>query len=228
MIFTEQAVIDQAKAYWTTGTTSTDPRQIECAKTPNPTMAYSLAGEGCNVHYGTDPMIPFHLALVFGNANGEISGDDVVKAAKAQFSAWCTAFKNSISPNNMPSPVIRFIIGEASAVCRALRIFTETGSVAPRIPVAQWKTQLIILSKDDVLLSPTGIMAFNVVETSNLVDWMGELILSTVWVSTLLKTVGRSSERFNFSNASPRIRLSQCTLYRIFINEREGCHQGVQ
>ena len=63
----------------------------------NPTFAYSLAGEGCAVHYGTDPLTPFHFSALFGNSRGTPTATDMVKFAKEKFSDWCATFRNVAS-----------------------------------------------------------------------------------------------------------------------------------
>jgi len=160
--------------YWKTGTTFSDPKQIAAATTLNPTFVYSLGGEGCCVHYGTDPLVPFHFAAVFGNAKGSVSVTDVVNAAKAEFSSWCTAFHTSISSTVSSIPIIRFFLGEAIAVCRALQAFATTGTLKSGVPVAQWKTHLIQLSSDEYIVGGAPV-AFNVIDTSNLDDHIGLL-----------------------------------------------------
>ncbi|KAG5638310.1 hypothetical protein H0H81_000728 [Sphagnurus paluster] len=163
---------DQCKSYWKTGLTSSNPKDIAAATHINPTFAYSLEGEGCNVHYGTDPLSTFHLAPLFGNAKGKTSVNDAVKAAQSQFASWCSAFYDSLSAPTVPT--VRILLGEATAVCRSLEAFSTTSVLNLGIPVAQWKTQTIQLNKDDYTHggAPTS---FNVIETSNLDDHIGLL-----------------------------------------------------
>ena len=108
----------QFTKYWLTGTTFSDLKQVTAATLLNSTFVYSLGGEGCSVHYGIDPIAPFHLAALFGNAKHSVTIADTVKAAKAEFNDWCTAFHASISSTSFP--VIHFILGEATAICNAL------------------------------------------------------------------------------------------------------------
>ncbi|EGN92841.1 hypothetical protein SERLA73DRAFT_116652 [Serpula lacrymans var. lacrymans S7.3] len=163
---------DQIKNYWKTGTTFTNSKELAAATLLNPTFVYSLAGERFSVHYGTDPMTPFHLAALFGNTRGPVSMVDVVKAAKAEFNDWCSAYSVSLSSSSRPT--IRFIVGDVTRVCRALQGFALTGTLKMGLPVAQWKTQLINLNGDEYLSggAPTS---FNVIDTSNLDDHVGLL-----------------------------------------------------
>ncbi|TDL19948.1 hypothetical protein BD410DRAFT_873356 [Rickenella mellea] len=165
----EQVCADQFKKYWRTGTTFSDRKQIALATLLNPTFVYTLAGEGFNVHYGTDPMIPFHLAVVFAKAHGAVSVADYVKAGITQFNEWCSAFC------------------EATAVCRALHGFEMTGALSSDVPVAQWKVQLIQLSKDEYT-SNHAPAVFNVIDTSNLNDHIGLLNVLIASIPLLLRS----------------------------------------
>ncbi|OSX58701.1 hypothetical protein POSPLADRAFT_1153063 [Postia placenta MAD-698-R-SB12] len=176
-----QTMSAQFNHFWTTGVTHTNSADIAAATLINPTFVYSLAGEGCAVHYGTDPLIPFHFAPIFGNAHvsTECSIDGLVRAAKDEFTAWCSAYQAAIS--STAPPVIRYFLGEAIAVCRALNGFLASGIILTDIPVAQWNTELIHLEETEY----TGGCApstFHVIDTSNLVDHLG---LLNVFVSTI-------------------------------------------
>ncbi|KAF5337737.1 hypothetical protein D9758_016042 [Tetrapyrgos nigripes] len=178
-----EVVALQFENYWKKGTTSTDSSQT--ASLLNPTFCYSLAGEGCNVHYGTDPMQPFHFAPLFGNTKRTVSVSDFVRTAQAEFKQWCTAFHSTISSTTIPSsasPVaVRFFLGDAIAVCRFISQFAETGTAGSGIPVDQWKTQTITLNKAEggyghgPSSAPT---TFDVIDTSNLC--LLNVIISTI------------------------------------------------
>jgi hypothetical protein len=160
------------RQYWAKGVTFSSPQQIANATILNPTFVYSRAGEGCSVHYGTDPLSPFHLATLFGNKKGTITVSDLVGAATAQFKDWCSAFYKSTSPNAVKPPVVRFFLGDAIAACNALHAFGTTGTLNLGVPVSQWHTQLIQLNKVDYV-SGHAPAIFNVIDTSNLNDHIG-------------------------------------------------------
>ncbi|KAJ6456177.1 hypothetical protein C8R45DRAFT_881019 [Mycena sanguinolenta] len=164
---------EQFLAYWKTGTTFSNAKDISPATFLNPTFVYSLGGEGCNVHYGTDPVTPFHLASLFGSGDSRVSVKDVVRCIKAEFSDWCYAFHTSLCSTRRV-PVIRFFMGEATAVCRALKGFSTTGVQNLGIPVAQWKTQLIQLNGAEYC-NANAPTTFTIVESSNLSDHVGLL-----------------------------------------------------
>ncbi|THV01240.1 hypothetical protein K435DRAFT_718186 [Dendrothele bispora CBS 962.96] len=175
-----QVVIEQFKSYWKKGVTSLRSGQVAAANVLNPTFCYSLAGEGCNVHYGTDPMSPFHLVELFGNARQTPSAGDLVRAAKTEFDQWCSAFYSAITSSRPETrPIVRFFLGEATAVCHSLHLFSETGTTSTGIPLAQWKAQTITLSNEadgyhggGSASAPT---TFDVIDTSNLCDNVGLL-----------------------------------------------------
>lgn len=165
---------NQFRQYWKTGTTFSNPKQSLAATILNPTFVYSGGGEGCSVHYSTDPIVPFHIAPVFGNAKRTVTVVDIVKAAQSEFSLWCSAFYISLMNTNSSPPIIRFFLGEATAACSALHSFATTGTFKFNIPVSQWKTQFIQLNSDDYV-SGDAPTAFNAIDTSNLVDHIGLL-----------------------------------------------------
>ncbi|KAJ6567596.1 hypothetical protein DFH09DRAFT_1468983 [Mycena vulgaris] len=180
---------EQFLAYWKTGTTFSKAKETSAAVFLNPTFVYSLGGEGCNVHYGTDPVAPFHLAALFGNNGGSVSVSDIVRTVKAEFDDWCSAFHASISSGGN-TPVIRFFAGEATALCRALKGFSTTGVLNLGIPVAQWKTQLLQLNRAEYGNAPS---TFNVIDSSNLCDHIGLLNILIATVPLLRPSASRGS-----------------------------------
>ncbi|KDQ10031.1 hypothetical protein BOTBODRAFT_190794 [Botryobasidium botryosum FD-172 SS1] len=182
---------EQFQAYWRNGVTSSDSREIAAATLLNPTFAYSLAGEGCTVHYGTTPLSSFHLAGVFGNAKSAVSAADAVRGAQAEFSDWCSAFHTSIASTSPDAPIVRLFLGDALVACHALRAFATTGALSMNIPVAPWKSQLIQLNRDEYVSrgAPT---TFSAIDTSNLDDYLG-LLNVLVASAPLLSTSARSS-----------------------------------
>ena len=185
----EKAVFDSYRTFWKTGTIFLDGKRLAAATMLNPTFVYSLGGEGCNVHYGTDPLVPFHFAALFGNTKSSVTMPQILKAANEEFQGWCEAYFKSLSSN--APPVVRFFVGEATAVCGALKAFDSSGVTSSGIPVQQWKTQLIQLNKDEyrssvsnssTVSAPTN---FNIIHTSNLEDHMGLLNVLTSSIPVL-------------------------------------------
>ncbi|TFY66981.1 hypothetical protein EVG20_g4108 [Dentipellis fragilis] len=172
--YAQETSSDQFRRYWKSGTTFSNPKEIAAATFLNPTFAYSLSGEGCAVHYGSDPMMPFHFAAVFGNRKGSVSASDLVRAAKLQFSEWSTAFRRSVMLSSTFHPIVRFILADATIACQAFKAFALTRTLKLGIPIAQFRTQVMELSEDEYTVAgaPTS---FSVIETSNLVDHIGLL-----------------------------------------------------
>ncbi|TFK87139.1 hypothetical protein K466DRAFT_491419 [Polyporus arcularius HHB13444] len=156
-----------------TGTTFFQSKDVSAAKFPNPTLAYSLVGEGCALHYATDPIMGFHLAAVFGNSEAAVAPVDVVQAARKQFSEWCAASRMAVA-DSATAPRIRFFLADAIAASRALRAYGSTRTLKLGVPVAQFCTQLIHLDGEEYT-SGRAPTSFNVIETSNLIDYIGLL-----------------------------------------------------
>ncbi|KAJ7749488.1 hypothetical protein B0H16DRAFT_1663456 [Mycena metata] len=156
--------------YWTTGGNFVSPDEAHHSRLLNPTFVYSLGGEGCSVHYGLSPMISFHLASTLGNSKGNPIATQIITAVKEEFSAWCLSFYKSVIEKT--PPIIRFFLGESTAVCRSLRAYATTRILIAGNPVANWNTQLITLDQHEYLAAgaPT---TFNVIDTSNLDDHIG-------------------------------------------------------
>ncbi|KAF5355426.1 hypothetical protein D9758_006279 [Tetrapyrgos nigripes] len=70
---------------------------------------------------------------------------------------------------------MRFFLGEAIAVCRAISLFSETGATTTRIPVSQWKAQTITLNREADGGYGDAPTIFDVIDTSNLCDHVGLL-----------------------------------------------------
>ncbi|KAJ7186777.1 hypothetical protein C8R46DRAFT_981063 [Mycena filopes] len=163
----------QFDEYWTTGGNFTSLDEAQRSTLRNPMFVYSLGGEGCSVHYGTNPLVSFHSASTLGNSRTTPTAAQLVSAAKAEFSAWCSSFHKSVvrtSPNDT-FPIIRFFVGEATAVCHSLHAYSTTGVLSADKRVANWNTQLITLDQHEYFAgAPT---VFNVIDTSNLDDHIG-------------------------------------------------------
>ncbi len=162
---------ERFRSYWETGTTFSKGRQAASASLLNPTFVYSLGGEGCNLHYGTDPLIPFHTAAVFGNAKRKVTTEDGLADAKKQFSDWCAASARAIKDSRV---IIRMSAGDAMAFCHALDHFNISGSLQILIPISQWLPTLLELDAGEYRerRAPTR---FHSIDTSNLIDHIGLL-----------------------------------------------------
>jgi hypothetical protein len=174
--------------YKTTGVTFVDPAEISSVTLLNPTFVYSLGGEGCSVHIGTNPITSYHTAALYGNAKSVVTGTDRIKEAKKQFDQWCSAFWASISFPKEKSPIIRMFLGEATSVSTVFQSFNKTGAVTSQTPVAPWNMQLIHLIEAEYKSrgAPTY---FNVIDTSNLDDHLGLLNVLVTAAPLLSKSI---------------------------------------
>ncbi|CAE6381532.1 unnamed protein product [Rhizoctonia solani] len=164
--------------YWKTGTTSTEVDDLQNATNLNPTFCYSRSGETFDPHYGTFPQ-GFH----FGPAYAPIAEDPVgalpeigspaINKAKQQFVAWCSAFRAARAADAI---TLRFYFGDPLPFCHALLKFKVTGDIAPGLFSGAYRAAQITL--DELAhSSPTAPLAFDVIDTSSLVDHVGLLNL---------------------------------------------------
>lgn len=165
---------DHYRHYWKTGMVAIDQSSSLSTrgKVLNPTLTYSIAGEGFDVHYGTDPLSSFLLAAVHGNAKKPMTIWTLGQGALAQFTLWCTAFKIAFASNRFP--IIRFFNGEALRVCSALETFATTGNLNSGIATSPWKSVGIRLQATEYRDADAPI-EFDIIDTSNLADHVGLL-----------------------------------------------------
>ena len=164
--------------FWSTGTTFTDSQEIENATFLNPTFIYSAHSEGFVVDHESDPMSTFHLASAFNDIKeGPVSLNAVFDCAKAQFKAWCAAFRAYLlkSPDGL---VVRFFSGDPLAFCTALRNRLDSGSLAACTFSRPWTTHPLTLDGEDYdNVQTSAPLQFNVIETSSVMDSVGLLNL---------------------------------------------------
>ncbi|KAF8914416.1 hypothetical protein CPB84DRAFT_1669124 [Gymnopilus junonius] len=187
------AGINTHENFWSSGIT---PSGItHNVRTPhiNPTFAFCQAGQIFNVHYGTDPLLCFHLAPALTSIKGAKSAPSptmriFVELAMTQFSSWCSAFKKRISTNTSANITIRFFVGESLSFCQALRSCRERGHIKTGIYTLPWGgTQIEFNSDDYAPSSQRAPLTFNVIDTSNLADHTGLLNLLVMTTPLLEK-----------------------------------------
>ncbi|KAJ7832644.1 hypothetical protein B0H14DRAFT_3087763 [Mycena olivaceomarginata] len=164
--------------FWRYGTTYSSGSHRSSATLLNPSFVYTQSGAGCFVHYGTDPVIPFHLAPIFGNSNSTLFQADIMKGIHVQFQDWCAAFNRY---HEQGLCIVRVFFSDAIFSARALQICKRSGVMETRIP-------LITLDKEEYKYAP---LVFDVVDTSNLDDHLG-LINILVAAIPLLRGSGDS------------------------------------
>ncbi|KAF7306265.1 MYND-type domain-containing protein [Mycena indigotica] len=162
---------DLFKAYWTVGTTFSDPTDISAATLLNPTFVYSAAGQAAQISPTTNPISPFHFTELF--VKGKPTVREMLETAKAQLVAWSSAFRVAIQSHDS-SLVIRFITSDALALCRTI----ASGKSTISLPVSQWRSGVVQLDHD----LPSS---FHVVDTSSISDHLGILNILAVAIPLL-------------------------------------------
>ena len=185
------------KHYWKTGITSDDKKQVAAATFLNPTFAYSMSGRGFTLHYGTDPILAFHLAETFAptksSRNNAVSIGDLAESVKSQFYTWCSAFHARVTSESViPTIVIRIFTGDALAFSRALHHCAQNRSIESGAFVSAWGGSQIVLDgggyeqiSTDSYHAP---LFYDVIDTSNLTDHVGLLNILIACLPLLQKT----------------------------------------
>lgn len=159
---------------------------------PNPLFAVSLS-ENAVLAYGADPILSYHLAtasahlaelspLRFTNAGEDPDSPRCVEAARKQFAEWATAFRGL----SLGDVVLRFVVADCLSFSQTLQYNIATG----RTSGSFYRRQLSMegLDLDPVDYGPAGDapQKFDVIDTSNLSDYLGALNI-LVSASPLLK-----------------------------------------
>jgi len=204
--------------YWDPGTTDTTKH---AKRYPNPMFAASMS-RNVFLHYGTDPILGFHIATAYatltagsplrpdGDAGGAFK---VVEAARVQFFAWVEAFQSARA-----NFTFYFVTSDALVFAHTLQRRLSSG---PTRRTANFYRRQFDMTKLE--LEPTGYgrkedesqgllvpLKFDVINTSNLADHLGTLNLlvaaspllsnkpfSTLQTELLIKR--ESSEKETFS-----------------------------
>lgn len=186
--YTSAAIMDASKSYghfWEHGSlTRTD------ATVPNPLIAGVVTADTL-LHYGTDPLLGFHLAAGLADLapespfaiDGQTSGlERLVAAAVLQFKQWATAFRAQIAHGLR----VRFTVADALTFCRVLRDAGTSEAMKPMFYRRQFDLSPYVLDSHEYRKPGGAPHFFDVVDTSNLSDHLGALNL-IVSASPLLK-----------------------------------------
>ncbi|KAL8773673.1 MAG: hypothetical protein Q9209_001439 [Squamulea sp. 1 TL-2023] len=182
------------RRYWETGVAGGDCKSLGEKGHANPMFAVSSAPSGeFAVHYGSEPLLGFHLAETFrklhcgGKMTLAAQADRLVKAAKTQFTTWCHTFKTYVEHRRV---CVQLSCGDALALCLQLqlRVASTKRTDVARYYTKPWKLQPLRLDgQDGCRKSRWPLMSrFNVIDTSNLGDHVG-LINMIVAAAPLLR-----------------------------------------
>ena len=161
----------------------------------NPMFAVSSAPTGdYAVHYGTEPLLGFHVAEAFSNNPESIHGSTefnkhVVNVAKAQFRAWCRSFKQYTDNGKIR---LELFSGEAIALCHELQLSDalrgRLGGSA-KIYVKPWTSRPLLpngATKSENN-SVRSITPYDIIDSSNLSDHVGLINILTATIPLLRK-----------------------------------------
>ncbi|KAM0427255.1 hypothetical protein ACHAPT_007685 [Fusarium lateritium] len=165
-----------SQQYWKDGTVT--PKGSD-EDTPNPLLA-SLLSEDQLLHYGTDPILGFHLATGYAplaessplKPQKSVEGFQATAAARTQFNEWTAAFKSTFKKN----AVIRFAIADALTLCHSLQTAAATGKSA-NLYRRVWDARPLTLDAKEYGKGGSGPTSFDMIDTSNLSDHIGALNL---------------------------------------------------
>ena len=175
------------KHYWEHGTTDLGRSALSLAKSANPMFA--ALDDHVILHYGTDPLLGFHLAPAYvplistsplpstpplaPSARGLPRLDRLIQAAKMEFQAWATSFRKDLN-----ALTLRFFIGDALAFSHSLQARNHAESALPgKLYRDRFHFEPLMLHGNEDNEIDTGPLRFIVIDTSNLLDHLGSLNL---------------------------------------------------
>ena len=169
-----QKLPDVFQNFWENGTTD----GMSGLANPNPTF-FNDSGHAITLHYGTNPLLRFHLALAHAALSPKSPLQTpisplcpVLAAARHEFNQWVTSFRGSIHEGL----TLRFFNGDALSFCHALQ-HKASGQGQCNWYRDQYTSQPLILDSKDY--DGDAPLLFNVIDTSNLVDHLGGINVLT-------------------------------------------------
>lgn len=137
----------------------------------NPMFIISSVSDSFVVHFATDPRSGFHIASAFdGRKNEAKEINEMVVLAKTQFAEWCKAF---VDYAKCGSASINIYFGDAVNFCHELAARNpceSSSAVLTRLYTATWSAKPLRLDGNGVQALP---YTFDIIDTSNLADWIG-------------------------------------------------------
>lgn len=179
------------KTFWKTGSS----RQHQKEKPTNYNPMFSTIDPRYVLHYGTDPVIGYHLATKYIGLLGDSSLKPDEKKAKSMGACFTAAFGQFLEfmkavQKSAEKLTMRFVITDALALCHTLQhVHAHKGSRSAGWYRGFRTWEPLVLDTDDYSSDCTKTAApllFDVIDTSNLADHLGCLNLLT-GASPLLK-----------------------------------------
>ncbi|KAI1849675.1 hypothetical protein JX266_004624 [Neoarthrinium moseri] len=195
------------------------------AHVPNPLFSGPLSPNTL-LHYGTDPLLGFHLASAFiqlapksplsPEDGGNRGAGKAVHAATSQFRGWLEAFQHS-----RETIKIRWMVADALTFCHVLQVPLDSRNLSSNMYRRQFDMTTCNLDSHEYGTLGNAPRLFDVVDTSNLADHFGPLnylvaikpllkdaATSTVWLETLLKTENSRQAHFESLLCGPSTTIS--------------------
>ncbi|KAI1809401.1 hypothetical protein GGS20DRAFT_596429 [Poronia punctata] len=174
--------------YWNHGTTELDTELTKHSKHPNPTIL--TMDVGAAIHYNSDPLAGYHLALAYAPLprDGPISMrlnplsqfQKIVALARMEFGDWLASYGN-----HRASIKMRFSTADAVSLAHTIQHKHLTGANTAYWYRRQYSSRPLVLDGPDYT-ETNAPLNFDVIDTSNLCDHMGPLVLLTA-TSPLLR-----------------------------------------
>ncbi|OAP54571.1 hypothetical protein AYL99_11019 [Fonsecaea erecta] len=167
--------------FWNHGSTSREGKDPRRTDTLNPMFVTDRS----TLHYGTDPLLGFHLATAYtplteqSPFHSEAMTQDsscfrVVEAAQLQFRSWARSLRQ-YPPSCL---TIRFFAGDAISFSYALQQKKITQSErAAGMYRDPYHAEPLVLDGEEYTDSARAPLTFGVIDTSNLIDHVGALNL---------------------------------------------------
>ncbi|CAE6356144.1 unnamed protein product [Rhizoctonia solani] len=137
-------VNDQYAHYWEHGTTVTTSKELKKVTKLNPTFCYSSLGDHFDIDVNTFPR-GYHFAPAFTPLLSDPAGpatNSAMAKAKQQLKAGLSAFQMSRKENSI---TLRFFVGDAFALCRALDQYAKSRKTDTQEFTAPWRATKIDL-----------------------------------------------------------------------------------
>ena len=190
-ILSSGTMSDAYRNYWKTGVVAGNQADVSALERDagghaNPLLALSSAALGTfAVHYGTDPLLGFHLAEVFDKerSDGEML-NSLADCAKAQFKAWCLCYLQTVETGRVE---LFFHNGEAVALCYELQTRLCGSAGVSKVAFTYnrpWSSSLLVLEQE---LVAKACRPVDIIDSSNISDHVGVLNLLPAVIPLLEK-----------------------------------------
>ncbi|KAL1860329.1 hypothetical protein Daus18300_009242 [Diaporthe australafricana] len=192
-------------SWWEKGTVG--PTVPANTSLPNPLFSVSLS-EYSVLPYGGDPILSYHLAAACAHltedsplrsGNRREGSSSLVEAAQLQFSEWSQAFIEMASRDLF----LRFIAADGLSLCHTLQHHLETGQFSGHFYRRQLTMENLELDSVEYGSGSKTPSQFDVIDTSNLSDYLGTLnvlasstplLKAAPWATLYTETMNKGTE----------------------------------